>query len=138
MSKSRKLKVASTAVGSLLAVMGLAALPAASAVQCSVPVQLLTGTVENLQVPQGYRCRPCSCRAAPRSSVRSRPAAARHEDYADYHEHHPDDDKHDADDHHHDADDHHHDADEHHHADDHHHDADADDDDHYDAVKEAA
>jgi hypothetical protein len=52
-SKSRKLKVASTAVGLFLTVMGFAALPAASAVQCSVPVQLLTGTVENLQVPQG-------------------------------------------------------------------------------------
>jgi hypothetical protein len=50
---SRKLRVAVTTVGSFLTVMGLAALPAASAVQCSVPVQLLTGVVENLQVPQG-------------------------------------------------------------------------------------
>jgi murein DD-endopeptidase MepM/ murein hydrolase activator NlpD len=50
---SRKPRVAVTAVGSFLTVMGLAVLPAASAVQCSVPVQLLSGAVENLQVPQG-------------------------------------------------------------------------------------
>jgi hypothetical protein len=50
---SGKLRVAVTAVSSFATVMGLAALPAASAVQCSVPVQLLSGRVENLQVAQG-------------------------------------------------------------------------------------
>src|ERR1700744_3039632 len=52
--RSRKLRVAVTAVTAFATVMGLSAIPAASAADCTVTVQItLTGGTETLQLPVG-------------------------------------------------------------------------------------
>jgi murein DD-endopeptidase MepM/ murein hydrolase activator NlpD len=51
--RSRKLAIGGVAVASALAVFGLAAIPTASAANCTVTVKLLGGTLLTLQVPQG-------------------------------------------------------------------------------------
>jgi len=51
--RSRKLAVGGVAAASALAVFGIAALPSASAANCTVTVKLLGGTLTTLSVPQG-------------------------------------------------------------------------------------
>jgi hypothetical protein len=51
--RSRKLAIGGVAAASALAVFGLAAIPSASAANCTVTVKLLGGTLLTLQVPQG-------------------------------------------------------------------------------------
>ncbi|HEY1510017.1 MAG TPA: lytic murein transglycosylase [Solirubrobacteraceae bacterium] len=52
--RSRKLRIAVTAVAAFATVMGLSAIPAASAADCTVTVQItLTGGTETLQLPIG-------------------------------------------------------------------------------------
>src|SRR5205807_1073679 len=53
MLRSRKLAVGGVAAASALAVFGIAALPSASAANCTVTVKLLGGTLTTLSVPQG-------------------------------------------------------------------------------------
>src|SRR5690242_3575403 len=51
--RSRKLRIAVTAVASFGTVMGLAAIPVASAADCTVTVKTITGQVVQLQLPPG-------------------------------------------------------------------------------------
>ena len=53
MLRSRKLAVGGVAAATALAVFGIAALPTASAANCTVTVKLLGGSLLTLQVPQG-------------------------------------------------------------------------------------
>ncbi|MGZ4182030.1 MAG: lytic murein transglycosylase [Solirubrobacteraceae bacterium] len=51
--RSRKLRIAVTAVASFVTVMGLAAIPVAVAADCTVTVKTITGQVVQLQLPPG-------------------------------------------------------------------------------------
>jgi hypothetical protein len=51
--RSRKLRIAVTAVASFGTVMGLAAIPVAAAADCTVTVKTITGQVVQLQLPPG-------------------------------------------------------------------------------------
>ncbi len=51
--RSRKLRIAVTAVASFGTVMGLAAIPVAVAADCTVTVRTITGQVVQLQLPPG-------------------------------------------------------------------------------------
>src|ERR1700754_2626224 len=51
--RSRKLRIAVTAVASFATVMGLAAIPVAVAADCTVTVKTVTGQVVQFQLPPG-------------------------------------------------------------------------------------